>query len=588
MGLPTKNTEWPPKALKAAVLPYLSRWGAWYSGDPAQLVKAYGGSGYMMPTGLAMWREKPTQYAGGLVGGMARFLWGKPQDINVPDEVRLHVPIAGDIASMSADLLFGEPPDVTFDDAPRAEAEEDEGTPTETEPPEPEPFDPNNPGVPPATPEPIPDEHAEQNEFINLLHEDGMHARLREGAEIGAAMGGVYFRAVWDTTVRPRPWVVPVYPDQAIPEWSFDQLRAVTFWEEVWREGNTVWRHLERHEVGFIRHGVYRGTPNELGEKVPLSDLPENNDMVPDINVEGQETGVIPTGIERLTAWYVPNVKPNRIWRTVPQAANWGRSDYSGIEDLMASFDEVMTSWMRDIRLGKAKIIADQAALTPLGPGGGAFIDPDRELYVGLSLGLNLEQSPITQVQFAIRYEEHERTCKALLNAILAGAGYSTITFTGETEGTAVTATEIANKAKRTLMTQDLKRSYFDPQLRDMYEVLGLLQDAVFSEAIDLTGLRLSWPDSLQPGMLELAQTIAALDAAKAISTEIKVQMVHPDWDDVQVAEEVQRIDGVQRATQMADAMARFGAAGQLTEIDEPTKQGFMNRLNGPRREPTQ
>jgi hypothetical protein len=539
MALPTQNTAWPPKVLTAKVLPYLEKWSAWYSGNPDALTRAYGGGGTYLMNGPAVWQERPAQFAGGLVGTMARMIWGKPST-GTTGEIRLHVPLGGDIASMSADLLFGEPPAITFDT-----------------------------------------ENAAADEAVANYEEDGMMARLREGSEIQAALGGVYFRAVWDKEVRPRPWVMAVHPDQAIPEWTFDQLKAVTFWEEVWREGNTVWRHLERHERGFILHGVYRGTPVELGEKVSISDIPENDSMVPLIEVEGQEPGVIPTGIEKLTAWYVPNMLPNRIWRNVPSVANWGRSDYSGVEDVMASLDEAWTSWMRDIRLGKSRVLMDQAATTSLGPGKGILSDLDQELFVGLNLGLNLDKAPIEQVQFAIRVEEHERTCAALMEQAVSGAGYSMITFNGATEGTAVTATEIANKAKRTLMTQDKKRGYWTTQLASMYETLFLLENQIFGGSVTVEIPRIEWPEAIQPGRLEVAQTIQILDAAKAISTETKVAMANPGWDKKQIEEEVQAIAGLERAAQMADAVARFGAASQLGEIDDTTRSNFQRRVNG-------
>lgn len=541
MSLPTANTEWPPKVLKNDVLPHLTRWSAWYSGSPHQLEAAYGGGGKWAPHALPIWRDQPTQWARDGAGTMAHHIWGKLASED--QEVRLHVPIAGDISAMSANLLFGEAPKIAFGGNDRA------GT-----------------------------------QFVEDLIEDGLWSRLRQAAEIQSALGGVYLRAVWDQNLRARAWTVPVHPDVAVPEWAHDRLRAVTFWEIVWQEGNTVWRHLERHEPGYIIHGMYRGTPQELGERVAFRDAPAEGGYLPPDIVDGQDEGVIPTGLDdgSLTAWYVPNILPNRIWRNVPTAANWGRSDYSGVEDAMAALDVAWTSWMRDIRLGKARLIMDRSALSPLAEGKGAFVDLDKELYVGMNLGLDVDKVPIEQVQFAIRVEEHARTCDALREAIIQGAGYSMITFTGETEGAAVTATEIQNKAKRTLMTQDMKRDYWDSVLPEVVVTLARLQSFVFGDGADLEVPNVEWPESVQPGQLETAQTIAALDAAKAISAETKVRMFHPDWDDKRVAEEVQAISGLEDASRMAEAVSRFNTASALGDVDEPTRSAFRNRLTGP------
>ena len=61
----------------------------------------------------------------------------------------------------------------------------------------------------------------------------------------------------------------------------------------------------------------------------------------------------IETGIKRLTAVYVPNMLPNRLYR----GSFLGRSDFSGVEGLMDALDECYTSWIRDLRLGRGRII---------------------------------------------------------------------------------------------------------------------------------------------------------------------------------------------------------------------------------------
>ena len=46
--------------------------------------------------------------------------------------------------------------------------------------------------------------------------------------------------------------------------------------------------------------------------------------------------------------------------------------------------------------------------------------------------------------------------------------------------------------------------------------------------------------DSVQDTPLALAQTALALEQAKAASTDVKVRMLHPDWDEPQIDEEVE------------------------------------------------
>ena len=252
--------------------------------------------------------------------------------------------------------------------------------------------------------------------------EDGLWTSMREASEIGAAMGGVYLRVVWDDQIRPRPWLVAAAPDTVVPEWRWDQLSAATFWRVLPTDERSkdVVRHLERHEPGAIIHAVFVGTKDNLGTRAPLNDYPETADLVQYLS----DGDTIETGTKRLTAGYVPNIRPNRIWRNTPSAANLGRSDYAGVEGLMDALDEAWSSWMRDIRLGKARIIVDRRAVESLGKGKGATFDTDRELLTQLDLGPTPDQ-PITEIQFKIRTEEHQTTCTDILNNIIQSAGYS-------------------------------------------------------------------------------------------------------------------------------------------------------------------
>jgi hypothetical protein len=95
-------------------------------------------------------------------------------------------------------------------------------------------------------------------------------------AEISAALGGVYKRVTWDASVD-HVFITKVDADMAWPEFRWGRLTAVTFWRTVGEEHQTVWRHLERHELdtlgnGVIIHGLYRGTKDNLGNPMAFAD----------------------------------------------------------------------------------------------------------------------------------------------------------------------------------------------------------------------------------------------------------------------------------------------------------------------------
>ncbi len=52
-----------------------------------------------------------------------------------------------------------------------------------------------------------------------------------------------------------------------------------------------------------------------------------------------------------------------------------------GLETELDGLDEAISSWMRDVRLGKARLIVLHSYLENIGRGKGAVSEPDREVY---------------------------------------------------------------------------------------------------------------------------------------------------------------------------------------------------------------
>lgn len=502
MSLPDGgNVAWPP-AHCDPINKQIATWAAWYSGDADQLTAIYAGT-----TGQNAGKDFFASEAGGVKAtarrawdSVRRWFWGNRSSSGQPRN-RVHVPLAGDIAAASADLLFSDPPRVTTDDK------------------------------------------ATQERLDELL-DDGAQAVLLEAAEIAAALGGVYLRVCWDPEVRPdRPWIAAVQPDAAVPEFTFGKLTAVTFWRVIKRTKRTVVRHLERHENGLVLHAVYEGTDDELGQPVPFADYPETAWLNgnPDV-VNGNE---IHTGLDGLAAVYVPNMRPNRVWRNIPGAAALGRSDYAGVEAMMDGLDLTMSSWLRDVELGKARLIVPKEYLQTGGPGQGAGVDLDREVYEPVNAMSDDDGKPaIEQVQFDIRVDAHQRTVDAFKTTIVSTAGYAAATFGLDTEGSAQTATEVAAKHRRSLLLRGRKIRYFRPELVELLGALLGIDATIFhTRGVNAEAdILVEWPDGVSEDPKDVAQILQLLEQAGAISTEEKVKMLHPDWEDDDVAEEVDRI----------------------------------------------
>lgn len=443
-------------------------------------------------------RDTPATSPGGYWERRAQKLGGRD----------MHLPIASDVARTSAKLLFG--------DAPRLEFAGD--------------------GV--------------QDVWDELAEELGWSNSLLEGAEVGAAMGGVFLRPQWDASLAKRPLLTMVRADEAIPQFTYGMLRSVTFFTEYDESGGTVLRWLEHHEPGQIRHELWRGNSTNIGRSVPLTEHPDTAGLVATLGPDGvvDTTPIRPDG--GLLVDYVPNDLPQPLHRQP-----YGKADVQGLETELDALDESWDSWMRDIRLGKSRILASQEVLdevVPTKPGllgkwrknqPTKVLDTDAEVFMSLP-GMPMDEggklAPITPVQFKIRFQEHAETCNALVDEIVSRAGYAPQSFGRHVEGQ-LSGTAISRRERRSSETRNKKRKYWKPAIQRQAETLMLINYAVFSGPTPGDRPALEWPaDQADPK--ESAETVELLRRAEAISTETAVQMAHPEWPEGDVTEEVGRI----------------------------------------------
>jgi A118 family predicted phage portal protein len=497
MPLPENNSPWPPPQY-AEQLADMRIEDAWYSGDRKKLAKVYS-----IPDNRRDEHGRPWRF------------WERPRPLGVKDG-RLHVPLAEDIAATSASLLYSEPPTFTFDDA------------------------------------------ATQKRWDQIAEEGGLHNVLREAAEVTSALGGGVLRATWNLDLATRPLVTAAHADGALPDFSYGILTGVTLWREVQSDGAIVVRHLERHERGRILHALYQGTPTNLGSRIPLNEAAELEPIADSLDADGPGD-TITTGIDTLTAVYVPNIRPNRKYR----GSMLGRSDWQsdGVRDLFMSLDETYTSWMRDIKLAKSRIIAPDGFLRSVGPGEGAFFDDDREVWHGINASPTSGEG-LTLNQFAIRVAEHEQTWNALTRQAVQASGYSAQSF-GLGDSTAVTATEVVARERKSMITRDQKAGYQVPALADLaFAVLQLDRELGFSK-VTPERPQIQFGDSVSEDPKAVAETIELLARAQAVSTETKVRMRNPELDDTAVREETDRI--LKETGQLVSDPTATGAEGPGT-----------------------
>lgn len=506
MAIIKENMAWPPMG---ALDWKMSEHSAWYTGDPEVLANFY--------TEYANVNFLNLPYA----SKNNDLFWGR--QIKNQGEIFVHVPIAGDIAETSANLLFSESPTIKIaeaHDVKTRQAYKDTQTSVDT-----------------------------------MLMESGFFRKILEGAETSAAIGGVYIKLAWDEDLSPYPIPVIVQADKAIPEFKFGIMMAVTFWTviDVDKNGNVVFRLLERYEKGKIISTLWKGTPDKLGYEADLTTHPATKDIEQQIDT-----------VDELLAVYIPNKLPNRLDRT----SYLGRSDYAGIEGLMDSLDEVYSSWVKDIAISQGKIHVPESYLTKKGTTGGMRYNLDKSVYVELDIDPTVDGKGITATQFAIRANEFEKSALNILDRIISSAGYSPQSFGLSIEGRAESGTALAIRERKSFATKGKKENYWQAALKQLtYMMILLYNEELGGKLEDDITVNITFNDGLTNDISELSSSLKMISDAQAASTETKVRLLHPDWEEDQITKETARIIEENGLTPLPNPEMN----PDTTELDNPT-----------------
>jgi hypothetical protein len=491
----------------------IGRWGeafdrwkeneAWWIGDTELLEQLYAKDG----VGRMTHRVHGEPHEGGLVGWAHARFWGRPIP-NGEQRTRLHIPAPADVATLSSDSLFAEPPSIEY-------------------------------------PDDLKDVSDKQRERLaSIMASEQARAAQAEGGELVSAFGAAAMRLAWDDS-RDRVWFEPIGADVTIPEFRAGKLVALNAFTE-YRRGSYVYRHIERHEPGRIIHTLYEGRDHNLGRIVPLTEIPETKAYaeIPGLTDQG-----ILTGISRLTAaWWIN--APARAWRRKGDLAEAGRSDFSGgVIGLFDALDETWSSWMRDLKLGRGRLLVDSAYLDSNGPSGsGVSFDAEREVYAALDVAATPDKPWVQAEQFEIRTEEHAATATAIYNRILSAIGQGDLDK--ETASVDKTATEVNAGTSTRERTRDRKALYAGQTLAELSQTAMLLDGAKYpgKGGGDFGPIEVTFPPASQTKLTDLAPAIAQLRAAKTLSLETAVRLQNPTWRKSEVDEEIARLEKEQAA----------------------------------------
>lgn len=538
MPLPADNAPWPPRPWDAAFNRYALDEALWLN-DHTKLGAIVAGGERDQVNGVPVGQL----HRGGLLGidRTRRWHWGHRWQTGEA-RTTMPVPIAAALADLSAAQLMSE--------APRFRIVDDQGATLKG---------------------PL------QDRVDLIANGDDAHMTLIEGAQIAAALGGVVMKANWDTTDPDRQavWFDVIGADCAIPTFnSAGRLLEVLLFTQYPDSGNSgqVLRHVERHAPGIIEHALYRGRPESIGKQVRLDALPETATLLgmPNVRVDGL-TVQIATGLTRMTAAWWRN-RPSRLWRRQGALAHAGRSDFELVEPLIDAYQEAWAGLMRDVRLGKARLLVPLGMLeVATATGQGSTFDSDREIYTEIG-GLDPEAgtNTIKDHQAAIRYREHMTTLAGIKTEILDTVGWSLSSYGMPlgVEGTAsgVTATEVVDRTTKSERTRDEKALYFKQPAAGFFRMLLELDAIAYPSAgggpVDT--LAIEFPDVSQVDPEKQARTFLDLSSAHAISIEQTVRERRPNWDDDEVRAEVGRI-----MSEIGDPLADPGRIGRV-ELTDP------------------
>ena len=481
----SNHRPWPPEEYQP-MQEKMREWAAWYSGSVSKLAQVY--------------TERLTMP----YSTIGKF-WQKTERQERIEKV--HFPLAGDIASVSADLLFSEPPTIRI-----PEAQEDEASR---------------------------DAKATQDRINQITGNNQTYSTLVEAAESSAALGGTYLKINWDTSFKDFPLLSVAQADAAIPTFKWGYLQEVTFFKIVKRDGSQVFRKLETHripenrETSIIENELYKGTDGNLGNKVGLDTLEKTEGLEP----------VVDTGIEDLLVRYIPNSLPNRVWRE----HSLGNSDYQGLVGLLDSLDETYSSLVRELRLSKIEKIVPEGWLDYNTNNDSLFYDPDKSTYTKMNMPPDEMDKP-EMIQPDIRVDDYVSTIEQMTQDIITSAGYSPQYFGLNIEGRSESGTALKVREEKTQQTRDKKVRYFKSPLEDLFQLILKVDAKHFgnNEINPELEPEVELSEALKINPKEQANTLKILDQARAISTYRKVKERHPDWSEDEIQSEVERIQGEQ------------------------------------------
>jgi hypothetical protein len=163
-------------------------------------------------------------------------------------------------------------------------------------------------------------------------------------------------------------------------------------------------------------------------------------------------------------------------------------------------------------------------------------------VFVAMSDSPLESHDPIRPIDFDIRATDFKTTVEDRFARTSTAAGYNPESVTWAQGDGPMTATEVLSRDSLSRDTTNAKRRYFTPALVAQANKHLRIAKALGGIASEPKTPELRWPQVDNGDQATTADLINTLALAGAISIYRKVQLANPEWDDMAIRQEVDRI----------------------------------------------
>jgi hypothetical protein len=378
---------------------------------------------------------------------------------------------AGILSTLSADMLFGEPPDYLVDDEANTGA---------------------------------------ADAVTRLVADNGLHVLAYEAALAASFRGDAVLKARWgvrnpaDPEAKPEALIEEVPGCIYFPELSEDDIRQVNRVSLAWPKANpdptkrgVTYVRVEEHEAGLIRNRLFRVATGKA-EEVDIGVLPEYAGLDPEVE----------TGLTFIPVFHMPNFRYGSRF--------WGISDYVGLESL----SEALNNRISSIDSVLDKHVSPKLAVPPSMMGEDDKIDRNKLDLIPLEAGEQIPQYILWDASLQAAYKEIDQLIEFLF--ILSETGPSI--FGLDKYGVAQSGTALRLRLIRTIAKINRKRLYFDKGLKGVLYAAQLLEQHHGGTKYEPCPVSIAWADGLPEDMMEMIQEEAQRLAAGNTSIESSVR----------------------------------------------------------------